>query len=276
MELKKSHLPLISVITVVYNAEEFLEDTILSVLNQDYKNIEFLIIDGGSSDSTIDIIEKYIENIDVFISEEDNGIYDAMNKGINLAKGDWINFLNAGDCFYKKEVLKSIFTTDLSNLWFLYGKVNYFSNEFNISNIFGKEIKINNLQTSFPICHQSMFFNKKVFNRLGNYNLNYLVTSDYDLTIKIFKDDSIIKKFYDVTISSFLIDGYGFNNSIKAHWEKVKVIDSHFKFFAKFQARIKFSITVVRISILNLLKILKLHNFYRFIKYELILSKEKL
>ena len=115
MAINNSKNPLVSIITVVYNAEEFLEETILSVLNQDYKNIEYIIIDGGSTDLTLDIIKKYHEKIDIFVSEDDKGIFDAMNKGIGLANGEWLNFLNAGDvlCFDKFDWHK--FKSDLQD-----------------------------------------------------------------------------------------------------------------------------------------------------------------
>jgi cellulose synthase/poly-beta-1,6-N-acetylglucosamine synthase-like glycosyltransferase len=96
---RNSQKPLITIITVVYNNQEDIEETILSVINQSYDNIEYLIIDGGSSDNTVDIIKKYNNSIDYWISEKDNGIYDAMNKGCRLATGAGLCFLNSGDKF---------------------------------------------------------------------------------------------------------------------------------------------------------------------------------
>ena len=95
----------ISVITICYNAEKTIERTIKSVLNQSYKNLEYIIIDGGSKDNTMKIVKRYKDKISSVISEPDNGIYDAMNKGVRIATGEWLNMMNAGDCYTNDEVL---------------------------------------------------------------------------------------------------------------------------------------------------------------------------
>ena len=100
--------PLISIITVVYNDIENIEETILSVLSQTYDNIEFIVIDGASNDGTVDVIKKYDKKIDYWISEKDGGIFDAMNKGIKLSKGDYINFMNSGDFFTSPDLVNEV------------------------------------------------------------------------------------------------------------------------------------------------------------------------
>ncbi|MCI5150423.1 MAG: glycosyltransferase [Candidatus Electrothrix sp. MAN1_4] len=97
--------PLITVITVVFNGAQHLEETILSVIGQTYDNVEYIIIDGGSTDGTLDIIRQYEHAVDYWVSEKDEGIYDAMNKGIRLFNGNWINFMNSGDLFFSEKNL---------------------------------------------------------------------------------------------------------------------------------------------------------------------------
>src|SRR5438105_14705 len=107
--------PRISIITVVYNNVANIEVTILSILNQTYKNIEYIVIDGGSTDGTLDVIKKYKDKISFWVSEKDNGIYDAMNKGIKVATGEWINFINSGDSYFDNDVLEKIMEAEYFN-----------------------------------------------------------------------------------------------------------------------------------------------------------------
>ena len=106
----KSDLPLISVVTVVFNGVDMLEQTIRSIVSQTYPNVEFIVIDGGSTDGTIDLIKKYEHKISYWTSEKDGGIYDAMNKGTAVATGEWIGFMNAGDSYFDETVLAKIFS----------------------------------------------------------------------------------------------------------------------------------------------------------------------
>ncbi len=143
--------PLVSIITVVYNAEEYLEETIQSVIGQTFKNIEYIIIDGGSTDGTFDIIKKYEHAIDYYISEKDEGIYDAMNKGIEAANGEWINFMNGGDTFHNSNVLQSLSFPNKPDCDLLSGKVALYYKKSFLFLYGNEEIR--------P--HQALFFKSK-------------------------------------------------------------------------------------------------------------------
>jgi glycosyltransferase involved in cell wall biosynthesis len=172
-----SNKPLVSIVTVVLNNKKFLEKSILSVLNQNYKNIELIIIDGGSTDGTLDIIKKYKSKINFFISEKDNGLYDAMNKGIKNSKGSIIGILNSDDIYYSNAISTA---------------VNYFINNRNIDFLFGGVIKHKLLHGykpwkiywsfGFYSAHSIGFFiTRKAQMKVGYYNIKYKYSSDYDL-----------------------------------------------------------------------------------------------
>lgn len=176
--------PLLSVITVSYNAKDTIEKTINSVINQTYPNIEYIIIDGGSKDGTIDIIRKYSKYITYWISEPDKGIYDAMNKGIIAANGQWINFMNAGDIFYNNHTIESIHFENFNNH---YTKV-----------IYGDTIKrktnsekritpknVSHITRGIICCHQSTFVS--LINKSEIiFDINYKISSDYNQLYKIY------------------------------------------------------------------------------------------
>ena len=168
VRLHKANKPLITIITVVFNGEEGLEKTILSVINQSYQNIEYIIIDGGSSDNTLNIIRKYESSIDYWLSEKDSGIYDAMNKGLDLASGGWINFMNSGDF-----IVGDVFKNFNNSPCFLpvYGK-NFFGNF--------RKIKIKDYRIALPNCHQGIIFEKSEL----RHDLNYKLAADYDYYIR--------------------------------------------------------------------------------------------
>ncbi len=191
--------PLISVIVVVYNAKGTISSTLKSIVEQDYKNIEIIIIDGKSTDGTIEIINSYSNKIDVFISEKDEGVYDAMNKGIDASKGKWLFFLGSDDVFINKTILSSIFSPYVySAIDFLYGDVVLTSNR----KIYGGEKNYMSLVDK-NICHQSIFYKRTVFEKLGKYNLKYKILGDYDLNLRVFKDTSLQKCYLKKVVSLY-------------------------------------------------------------------------
>ena len=155
--------PLVTIITVVFNGKIYIEETIQSVIGQTYKNIEYIVIDGGSNDGTVDIISKYANNITYWISEPDKGIYDAMNKGIKVAKGEWLNFLNAGDSYIDNKVLANVFESDLSDATIIYGDIKVLNE--NGESYYRKAITLKDKKSILKgmlICHQAIFYGKEI------------------------------------------------------------------------------------------------------------------
>ena len=234
--------PLISIITVIYNDGKKLEETILSILSQTYDNLEFIIIDGSSTDGTIDIIKKYEDKIDYWISEKDSGIFDAMNKGILAAKGDYINFMNAGDFFIRKNLVKEI--VDILNseeIDFLYGDVNVGNN-----NIITNKIKYNTQFIYKTICHQGIFAHKKCFNK-NMFNLKYRWMCDYKWLLECFLKKKIKIKYINKEICYFepIANAFNKNDRLKKLYERDDIGQQYFFNFE----RILFNINQLRLVI---------------------------
>jgi glycosyltransferase involved in cell wall biosynthesis len=175
---------LITIITVSYNAAEFLEQTIQSVLQQTYTHFEYIIIDGGSTDKTIDIIKKYETQITYWCSEPDKGIYDAMNKGISLSEGEIIGLINAGDTYLPDALLSLAKQYSPSEqLSVYYGDIYRWYTDANI------KVKITSsfeeLKYSMSICHQAMFITKYTYLTHGLYNLNYKYVADFAYALSL-------------------------------------------------------------------------------------------
>lgn len=173
-----SNKPLITVITVVFNGAQYLEQTISSVINQSYDNVEYIIIDGCSNDGTLDIIKKYESAIDYWISEPDKGIYDAMNKGIIVTTGSWINFMNCGDYFYESNTIAAIFNdVNCSANSVLYGdhEVYYPSKK---KKKIRKAGKLELLWQGSQFSHQSCFISTRLYQR-NLLSLDYRIGADF-------------------------------------------------------------------------------------------------
>ncbi|WP_255257924.1 glycosyltransferase family 2 protein [Priestia megaterium] len=185
-------------VTVCYNAQDTIEDTILSVMNQTYKNIEYIIIDGNSTDSTLSIVNKYKEFINCIVSEPDKGIYDAMNKGIQKASGELICLVNADDFLEKQAVEKVVatFLTD-TNIDVIYGDINYIDqNSLYRINSSRDLYKFN--YKKMPICHPAMFVRKRIYQSLGLYDLSYKNAADYEFVLRCIKNDISFKYLNEI------------------------------------------------------------------------------
>jgi glycosyltransferase involved in cell wall biosynthesis len=189
----------ITVITVVRNGEKTLEQTILSVINQTYKNIEYVIIDGSSTDGTINIIKKYEKHLVYWVSEPDKGIYDAMNKGIDKATGDFLFFLNSGDLFFESNTLSKI-SPKMNNCNIVYYGDVYM---LDIRKLYwGKFSRIKLAIRN--ICHQSIFYPQTIYSNYY-YDTQYEVFADYHYNISIYSKIKFV--YLDETIAFYDMSG---------------------------------------------------------------------
>lgn len=180
--------PKVSIVTIVYNGGSVLERTIKSVINQTYKNIEYIIIDGKSSDSSISVINKYEKWITYWVSEPDNGIYDAMNKGLEKATGEWVNFMNCGDIFYNNNIIGEIFKLK-RNADIIYGD-NVLMYEW--GEIVLAPDELSNMKKHMVFGHQTAFVKREILNKY-KFDSKYKISGDYNLFYLLYTNGYIFE-----------------------------------------------------------------------------------
>ena len=210
----------ISIITATFNSGKFIESCIKSILKQNYKKFEIIIIDGLSTDSTIKKIKTLLDkhnNIKIF-SEKDLGIYHALNKGIEKANGDIIGFVHSDDLLYNKNVLSNIIDVfKNSNIDGVYGDLQYVEKQ-NTNKVIrywkSKDFKPNLINKGWTPPHPTLYLKKKVYEKHGFFDLNYKISSDYDFMTKIFMDNTFNFKYIPKVITKMRVGGIS-NKNIK-------------------------------------------------------------
>lgn len=220
----------ISIITVVYNNEKTIKDALNSVLGQTYKDIEYIIVDGKSNDKTVSIIKEYENKLGCFISEEDFGIYDAMNKGIKAATGDVIGILNSDDLYQDTNVIETVMNQFNQNpsIDVVYGDLVYVKSD-NVNKVV-RNWKSNSYYNSFfdngnvpP--HPSLFVKKSVYEKAGLFNLDFKLAADYEFMLRIFKKHNFNSKYINRVIVKMRLGGatnQNFSNIKKQNIEILK------------------------------------------------------
>jgi len=214
--------PLVSIITVVFNGAKHVEQTIQSVLNQSYPNTEYIIIDGGSTDGTVDIIKQYENKIDYWKSERDGGIYFAMNEGISLAKGEWIGILNADDYYLPDTISQVIDATKLFDAAIYHGNMQYVTeNAVPISVAKPDITKMNEMPAIF---HPTCFVKKMVYDKAGVFDTQYKISADYDFLLRCLKQ-KLIFSYIPQTLTCFRLGGL--SGSCASNIEGYKIMKAH-------------------------------------------------
>lgn len=200
-------MPKITIITINRNNKTGLRDTIKSVLEQSYPNLEYIIIDGGSTDGSTDEIIPVSDKLAYWVSEPDTGIYNAMNKGIRKASGEYLMFLNSGDCLADKDVIASLFPENLESYDIICG---------DLAQIFPNgKIKIDKMPDSITaphlyssyISHPSAFIKKELFNKHGLYDESFKIAGDHAFFVKVFLTDTTTYLHKDIVVTNYPMNG---------------------------------------------------------------------
>lgn len=239
--------PRFSIITVTYNAEKVIEETIQSVITQTYKNYEYIIIDGTSKDNTLSVIDKYKDMISNVVSEPDKGLYDAMNKGITAATGDYLCFLNAGDSFHEDDTLQlmvhSINDNELPDV--LYGETAIVNKE-------GHFLHMRRLQTpekltwkSFKqgmlVCHQAFFAKRSL---AEPFDLSYRFSADFDWCIRVMRKASTLHNTH-ITVIDYLDEGLTTQNHKASLKERFRIMAKHYGWISTVAYHVWFVIRLI-------------------------------
>lgn len=215
----------VSIVTVVYNGDKFLEQTILSVLNQTYKNIEYIIIDGGSTDKTVEIIKKYEDRLAYWISEKDRGIYDAMNKGVLKATGELVGIINSDDFYSETTSIENVVDTYQNNNTpdILYGNIKFFNPETNQTKVIYPSVLT--LNKDMTLNHPSCFLRADLY-KSKLFDINFKICADYDLILFFYKNGKNLL-YVDKIITTMRIGGASDNFKLSTK-EVFKVQKKHF------------------------------------------------
>jgi glycosyltransferase involved in cell wall biosynthesis len=209
----------ISFITVVYNSASSLEDTLKSVISQNYANKEIIIIDGGSKDETLNIIKKFERHIHFWISEPDKGLYDAMNKGLRAATGDYVTFINAGDAYCDINIVNELFE-DQTNVDVVYGNINVINHEdgssryqkaltFNLPNLLDRGTGV--------VCHQAIFVKRSI---APFYNIKLKYKAELNWYFDIVESKKALNVIHkDLGVVNYALGGFGYKNFWKNQFE---------------------------------------------------------
>lgn len=249
----------ISIVTVCYNSQDTIAFTLNSILNQDYKNIEHIIIDGGSTDNTLNIINQYNFKNKIFISEKDKGIYDAMNKGIALSTGEFVTTLNADDIYHNNSTISDVvkLIKESPNEKIFIGNVVFFKHNMfnNIVRIYeAKFFKKWMLNIGVMPPHPAAFIKKEIY-KMYNYNINFKIAADFEFFLKLFKINNYNFKYLDLTIVRMRTGGISGKNILSYLISTIEI----YKAFKEYKIKKNYLTILARIPF-------KLNQFITFFK----------
>lgn len=250
----------ISIITVTFNSEDTIEDTLRSVLKQTYTQIEYLVIDGASTDGTLDIVKRYVPLFEgrlKWISEKDNGIYDAMNKGIRMSSGEIIGILNSDDYFTSDDVIEKMaysFMDDSVDA--IYGDVHFVKNtnlEKCVRYYSSAKFKPMWLRFGFMPAHPSFYCRKRIFEKAGLYRTDYKIGADFEMMVRLFRKYHIHYEYLNMDFVTMRVGGVStrnINSRLTLIQEDVRACKENAIYTNKWMVSIKFFFKVFEVRLI--------------------------
>ncbi|MBD3748347.1 MAG: glycosyltransferase [Sphingobacteriales bacterium] len=221
--------PKLSVITVVYNNAQHIERTVKSVISQSYKNIEYLVIDGASTDGTLEILQKYQKQIHLLISEPDQGIYDAMNKGLDLATGDYVLFMNSGDEIFAADTIEKVFKSQaFADIY--YGETEMLNEQLQSEgrrrHQVPENLNLNSFKYGMSVSHQAIYIKKSI---TQPYNLNYQLSADIDWILAALSKAESIANTHQY-VAKYLMGGLSKKKHRQSLLERYQIFKKYYGF----------------------------------------------
>ena len=218
----------VSIITVVYNAVATIEQTLLSVVKQDYSNIEYIIVAGGATDGTLDIVKKYEKKIALWLSEPDHGIYDAMNKGLTHATGNYIYYLGADDCLLAPTSISQVvsFLQDNPEVDVLCASVMMVDSVYRIEKVYSSNFSEADVLSGYNTPHQGMFVRREILQK-HRFDTSYHIAADYKNFLKFYLDQNIALKKSAMIVAYYANDGVSGNGSDAQQMEDVRALQEN-------------------------------------------------
>ena len=259
--------PLVSIITVTFNAAEHIELTLKSINFQTYTDYELVIVDGVSCDNTLDLIKKYSNSFSklTIVSEVDEGIYDAMNKGIKLASGEFIVFMNAGDTFYDRDVLNSMVNACEPGC-VVFGSTMISGLIDNPVEIVASVATLDDFFFRSPLCHQSILFPRVAFAALGGFDITFKVAADTEWIVRFLKEGGEFIRI-ETVICTYLADGFSSRSLYAEANDHKRIAERHIQYKGKSKISNTFRLRVIRVVLLLIARKLGLSGFLRKLKY---------
>jgi glycosyltransferase involved in cell wall biosynthesis len=239
----------VSIITVCFNSEKTIEDTLKSVTSQTYPDIEYIVVDGLSKDGTNEIVQRYSDIVSVHVSEKDNGLYDAMNKGIQLATGDVIGILNSDDIFFNEIIIQEV-VDNIQNIDCVYADIGFYK-----EHDLGKKVRhyssngfsFRKLSRGIMPAHPSVYVRSECYAQAGFYNVDYEIASDFDMVVKLFNLPNFKSRYIPIEFVKMRMGGVstgGFKANIQLNKEILQscrennIKSSWFRLLSKYPKKI--------------------------------------